>query len=65
MHTVTKTINVMDLHEMEGMFVGSLNIEELKLFQTAVDAGKARRSYEDGPGFMGLAKVRLVGKGNA
>lgn len=65
MHIVTKTIIVMDLHEMEGLFVGSLNVEELKLFQAAVDAGKARRSYEGGSGFMGLAKVRLVKSGNA
>lgn len=48
------------LDEMEGVFVGLLNDEESATFQRAVDAGIARRSYEGGGGFMGLAKVRLM-----
>lgn len=49
----------MDAHEMDGMFVGMLDDDELKAFDRAVAAGVARRSYEGGSGLMGLAKVRL------
>lgn len=49
-----------DLERMEGMHVGLLDSYELWLFEHAVADGLARRSYEGGSGFMGLAKVRLV-----
>lgn len=48
------------LHEMDGMFVGSLNAEELVLFEMACARGFARRSYEGAGGLLGLAKVRLI-----
>lgn len=49
-----------DLEHIEGLFVGQLNERELKVFERAVEDGEARRSYEGGAGFMGLAKVRIV-----
>jgi hypothetical protein len=51
---------MMDLHQMDGMFVGLLSDDEIEVFNRAVKAGQARRVYEGGGGFMGLAKVRLV-----
>lgn len=50
---------MMEVHEMDGMFVGMLDDAEIKAFEHAVSLGLARRSYEGGGGFMGLAKVRL------
>jgi hypothetical protein len=49
-----------DLDQIEGMFVGQLDERELRTFERAVEDGEARRSYEGGAGFMGLAKVRLT-----
>lgn len=45
---------------IEGLFVGQLTEDELMLFEAAVKAGLACRSYEGGAGFMGLAKVRIT-----
>ncbi len=50
----------MDLDRMEGMHVGLLDEDELRVFENAVAKGWATRSYEGAGGFMGLAKVRLV-----
>lgn len=50
---------MMDVHEMEGMFVGLLDDAEIKALDQAVSLGLARRSYEGGGGLLGLAKVRL------
>lgn len=47
------------LADLDGMFVGLLSDDELKAFEIAVREGLARRSYEGGGGFMGLAKVRI------
>lgn len=49
-----------DLERIEGLFVGQLDPHELRTFERAVEDGEARRSYEGGAGFMGLAKVRLT-----
>lgn len=49
-----------DLEQIEGLFVGQLDERELRTFERAIDDGEARRSYEGGAGFMGLAKVRLI-----
>lgn len=49
----------MDVHEMEGMFVGMLDDAEIRALDQAISLGLARRSYEGGAGLMGLAKVRL------
>lgn len=49
-----------DLDSIEGLFVGQLNAAEMRLFERAVEDGEARRSYEGGAGFMGLAKVRQL-----
>jgi hypothetical protein len=49
-----------DLEHIEGLFVGQLSESEMLTFERAVQAGEARRSYEGGAGFMGLAKVRLI-----
>ncbi len=49
-----------DLDRLEGLFVGQLDERELKMFEQAVKNGEAQRSYEGGPGFMGLAKVRVT-----
>jgi hypothetical protein len=48
-----------DLDRIEGLFVGQLNAEELEIFLRAVKEGKASRHYSGGPGFMGLARVRV------
>ena len=48
-----------DLERIEGLFVGQLDERELRLFERAVQDGEARRSYERGAGFLGLARVRL------
>ena len=49
-----------DLRRIEGLFVGQLDERELRTFERAIEDGEARRSYEGGAGFMGLAKVRLT-----
>lgn len=49
-----------DLEQIEELFVGQLTERELRTFERAIEDGEARRSYEGGAGFMGLAKVRLV-----
>ncbi len=49
-----------DLERINGLFVGQLNERELRLFERAIQDGEARRSYEGGAGFMGLAMVRLT-----
>lgn len=49
-----------EIEWMEGEYVGALSEGELRIFQKAVNEGKARRSYEGAGGFMGLAKVRLT-----
>lgn len=48
-----------ELSRLDGLFVGMLDDAETRLFDEAVEAGIARRSYEGGGGFMGLAKVRV------
>ena len=49
-----------EVRRMAGQFVGSLHEHDIRLFQRAVDAGLAYRSYEGAGGLMGLAKVRLI-----
>lgn len=49
-----------DLDQIEGLFVGQLDERELRTFERAIEDGEARRSYEGGAGFMGLARVRLT-----
>jgi hypothetical protein len=49
-----------ELLRLDGLFVGQLREHELELFEEAVRRGLARRSYEGGAGFMGLARVRIV-----
>lgn len=49
-----------DLEALEGRFVGDLDNYERWLFNHAEKDGLARRYYEGGAGFMGLAKVRLI-----
>jgi hypothetical protein len=49
-----------DLQRIEGLFVGQLSDAEMRVFERAVADGEARRSYEGGAGFIGLARVRLV-----
>jgi hypothetical protein len=51
-----------NLERIDGLF-GQLNERELRTFERAVEDGEARRSYEGGAGFMGLAKVRLNHRG--
>jgi hypothetical protein len=48
-----------DLERIEGLFVGQLTARELRTFERAIADGEARRSYEGGGGFLGLARVRL------
>jgi len=47
------------LSRINGLFVGLLDEDELKIFDDACRTQDARRSYEGGAGLMGLAKVRV------
>lgn len=47
------------LKHIEGLFVGQLDPDELKLFNLCCEHGLAYRAYEGGAGLFGLAKVRL------
>lgn len=48
------------LQRIEGLFVGQLDPDEMKIFEQAVMYGWAYRHYEGPAGFLGLAKVRLA-----
>lgn len=48
------------LSRLEEVFVGSLNDEDMKLFEEAVSQGCAKRVYNDVAGLLGLAKVKLI-----
>ena len=48
-----------ELERINGLFVGQLDPDELRLFERAIREGRARRSYESASGFLGLAKVRV------
>lgn len=48
-----------DLSRLEGLFVGQLTDDEMKVFNQAVSDGFAYRQYVGAAGFMGLAKVAL------
>ena len=50
----------MNINHCEGLFVGLLKDDELEEFDRQCREMKARRSYEGGGGFMGLAKVRFI-----
>ena len=50
----------MDLHWIDGLYVGQLDAEELQAFEQAIADGNAQRVYVGASGFMGLAKVRLI-----
>jgi hypothetical protein len=45
---------------INGMYVGQLEPDELKYFEAEIAAGRARRVYQGAAGFMGLAKVQLL-----
>lgn len=47
-----------DVSDLDGMYIGDLNIEERRRFDAAVAIGRARWSYEGAGGFLGLGKVR-------
>ena len=49
-----------DLENIEGLFVGQLRADELKLFEQAIADGTASRVYSGAAGFLGLAKVQLI-----
>jgi hypothetical protein len=46
--------------DLDGLFVGQLNEEEMDLFRAAVKRREARRSFEGVAGLMGLARVRCM-----
>lgn len=48
------------IEEMDGMFVGLLDDDEIAILNQAISDGKARRAYVGAAGFMGLAKVELL-----
>lgn len=43
----------------QGLYVGQLDNDEIKLFETAVREGIAFRNYDHAGGSLGLAKVGL------
>lgn len=49
-----------DLRRIDGLFVGQLDADELKLFEWAIKEGLAMRWYQGASGFMGLAKVKVL-----
>lgn len=50
----------MNIDHLDGIFVGLLKDDELEEFNRQCREQKARRSYEGGGGFLGLAKVRFI-----
>ena len=50
---------MLDLYDLQGMYVGQLTPEELDDFEQACKQGVAYRSYEGLSGIFGMAKVRL------
>ena len=50
---------MIDLHRLNGLFVGQLDDAELAAFNQACREGRAERVYQGGAGFMGLAKVKV------
>jgi hypothetical protein len=48
-----------DVRGIDGLYVGQLTERELETFNRLVREGRARRVYEGGSGFLGLAKVTL------
>ena len=52
-----------ELERINGLYVGQLSSDEMRLFENAVEANLARRSYEGGAGLMGVAIVRLSARG--
>ena len=49
-----------DLADMDGLYVGLLDKGELRLFEDAIEAGLARRSYDGTTAAMlGLSKVKV------
>lgn len=54
------TDELREIQRAEGLFVGQLDADELRLFDAACEEGIAHRSYEGAAGFLGLAKVRFA-----
>lgn len=50
------------LRGADGLYVGMLTESEREAFDYLCEKGAARREYGGVGGFMGLAKVRLVGR---
>ena len=48
-----------ELEKLDGMYVGMLDEDEMKIFEGGIERGWAKRSYSHGFGFMGLAKVKV------
>lgn len=49
-----------DLERIDGLYVGQLNDDELRMFERAVKDGKAERSYKGAGALLGIAKVHLL-----
>lgn len=48
------------LSTLNGLFVGQLDPDDLRVFNAACEAGLARRVYQGVAGFLGLAVVCLI-----
>lgn len=45
------------ISQLQGLYIGQLDPDELLLFEAAVEAGIAFRDYSGRAGFLGCAKV--------
>lgn len=50
---------------VEGLFIGQLDPDEMRLFNDLADRGVMRRSYSGSSGFLGLAKAEMTEAGSA
>jgi len=49
------------MENVNGLFVGLLNEGEMESFYRCLEDNYVIRSYEGAAGFMGLAKIRIIG----
>ena len=46
--------------QLDGLYVGQLDEDQMELFEVAVERGYARRSFDGPGGMLGLAKVEFI-----
>lgn len=46
--------------DIDGLYVGMLDADELRWFEEQIAVGNARRDYDHPGGLLGLAKVKIL-----